>query len=100
MSETDPLLVSFTGPRERQVRVGVREKGLEVLGTYGYTESATQLALFEDGTEAITQKAYGRGRSYAIGLDLGFLLVKGYNSRADEIVQTYNYQFDATLDVW
>ena len=56
--------------------------------------------MFEDGTAAITQKAYGRGRAYAIGLDLGFLLLKGYNSRADEIVHSYNNQFDPTLDVW
>ena len=33
LSETDPLLASFTEPRERQLRVGVREKGIEVLGT-------------------------------------------------------------------
>lgn len=100
LSSTDPLLASFTEPRERQLRVGIREKGLEMLGTYGYTESTTPLALFEDGTAAITQKAYGRGRTYAIGLDLGFLLLKGYNNRAEEIVQTYDNQFDPTLDVW
>lgn len=100
LSETDPFLASFTEPRERQLRVGVRENGIEVLGTYGYTESVTPLAVFEDGTAAITQKANGRGRAYAIGLDLGFLLLKGYNSRADEIVHTYNNQFDPTLDVW
>ena len=49
--------------------------------------------------EALT-RTIGRGRAYAIGLDLGFLLLKGYNSRADEIVQTYDNQFDLTLDVW
>ena len=57
LSSTDPLLASFTEPRERQLRVGLREKGLEVNGTYGYTESAMLLAVFEDGTAAITQKA-------------------------------------------
>ena len=100
LSETDPLLASFTEPRERQLREGVQEKGLEVLGTYGYTESVTPLAVFEDGTAAITQKAYGRGRAYAIGLDLGFLLLKGYNNRADELVEVFDNQFDPTLDVW
>lgn len=100
LPSTDPLLASFTEPRERQLRVGVQEKGLEVLGTYGYTESVTPLAVFEDGTAAITQKAYGRGRAYAIGLDLGFLLLKGYNNRAEEIVQVYDNQFDPTLDIW
>lgn len=87
LSEKDLLLASFTEPRERQLRVGVREHGIELFGTCGYTESATPLAVFEDGTAAITQKAYTRGRAYAIGLDLGFLLLKGYNSRADEIVR-------------
>lgn len=100
LTGTDPLLEAFTDPLERHLRVGIRDKGIEVMGTYGYTEPAAPLALFEDGTAAITQKSYGRGRAYAIGLDLGFLLLKGYNNRGEELVQRFNNQFDPTLDVW
>jgi len=97
---SDPLLAEFTEPQERHWRLGIREKGIGVMGTYGYTESIAPLARFEDGTAAITQKLYGQGRAYAIGLDLGFLLLKGYNNRGDELVRTFNNQFDSTLDVW
>lgn len=100
LAASDPLLAELTDPRERQLRIGIRDKGLDVMGTYGYTESTIPLALFDDGTAAITQKTYGRGRAYAIGLDLGFLLLKGYNNRGEELVQTYDNQFDPTLDVW
>ncbi len=96
----DPLLAELTDPQERRLRIGIREKGLDVMGTYGYTGSSTPLALFDDGTAAMTQAIHGSGRAYAIGLDLGFLLLKGYNNRADELVQTYDNQFDPTLDVW
>ncbi len=100
LAGSDPLLAELTDPRERRLRIGIREKGLEVMGTYGYTGSATPLAVFDDGTAAMTQAIHGSGRAYAIGLDLGFLLLKGYNNRADELVQTYDNQFDPTLDVW
>ncbi|ULA62261.1 MAG: hypothetical protein LZF86_10121 [Nitrospira sp.] len=100
LAESDPLLAELTDPRERHLRVGIRDKGVEVVGTYGYTDSAAPLARFDDGTAAITQKIYGQGRAYALGLDLGFLLLKGYNNRGEELVRTFDNQFDPTLDVW
>lgn len=100
LAESDPLLAELTDPREQHLRVGIRDKGVAVMGTYGYTESVAPLARFDDGTAAITQKSYGRGRAYAIGLDLGFLLLKGYNNRGEELVRIYDNQFDPTLDVW
>jgi hypothetical protein len=100
LAESDPLLAELTELRERHLRVGIRDKGIEVMGTYGYTESEAPLARFDDGTAAVTQKTYGKGRAYAIGLDLGFLLLKGYNNRGEELVQTFDNQFDPTLDVW
>lgn len=96
----DPLLSELTDPQERTLRIGVREKNLEVMGTYGYTDAASPLARFDDGTAAITQVSHERGRAYAIGADLGFLLSKGYNNRGDELVKTFDNQFDPTLDVW
>ncbi|MEK6801780.1 MAG: hypothetical protein AABZ34_03825 [Nitrospirota bacterium] len=100
LASADPLLAQFTDPLERRLRIGIREKELDVMGTYGYTESSDPLARFDDGTAAMTQVSYGRGRAYAIGLDLGFLLLKGYNNRADELVRSYDNQFDPALDVW
>ncbi len=100
LASGDPLLAPFTEPHERRLRVGIRNKGLEVIGTYGYTETVNPLVTFEDGTAAVTQQAHGLGRAYAIGFDLGFLLLKGYNNRAEELVEAYDNQFDPTLDVW
>ncbi|MCW5797066.1 MAG: hypothetical protein KIT40_01080 [Nitrospira sp.] len=100
LTSTDPLLADLTDPRERQLRVGIRDKGMDVMGTYGYTEASAPLARFDDGTAAITQVVHGRGRAYAIGLDLGFLLLKGYNNRGEELVKTFDNEFDPTLDVW
>lgn len=100
LAQGDPLLADLTDPREQQLRVGIRHKGLDVMGTYGYTEASTPLARFDDGTAAVTQVAHGGGRAYAIGLDLGFLLLKGYNNRGEELVKTFNNEFDPTLDVW
>lgn len=100
LAEADPLVADLSDARERQLRVGIRDKGIDVMGTYGYTENPAPLALFDDGTAAVTQKIYGRGRAYAIGFDLGFLLLKGYNNRGEEVVQTFDNQFDPTLDVW
>jgi len=40
------------------------------------------------------------GGPMPVGWISAFCSSKGYNSRADEIVQTYNNQFDATLDIW
>lgn len=100
LADGDPLLTEYTDPDERSWRVGIRDKGLEVMGTYGYTDSVAPLARFEDGTAAITHVAHGTGHAYAVGLDLGFLLLKGYNNRADELVRTFDNRFDPTLDVW
>ena len=100
LTSGEPLLADLTDPREQQLRVGIRGKGIEVMGTYGYSEASAPLARFDDGTAAITQVAHGRGRAYAIGLDLGFLLLKGYNNRGEELVKTFDNEFDPTLDVW
>ncbi len=49
LAAADPLLTDLTEARERHLRVGIRGKGVEVMGTYGYTESAAPLARFDDG---------------------------------------------------
>ena len=98
--QTDSLLASFTEPRERRLSVGRRDRAADSMGTVGYTKNAVPLALFEDGTAAVTSKAYARGRAYAIGLDLGFLLLKGHNNRGEELVRDFDNQFDPMLDVW
>lgn len=100
LSQADSLLASLTDPRERRLSVGRRDRPADTMGTVGYTKNAVPLALFDDGTAAMTSKAYAQGRAYAIGLDLGFLLLKGHNNRGEELVREFNNQFDPALDVW
>jgi peptidoglycan/xylan/chitin deacetylase (PgdA/CDA1 family) len=97
---TDPLLAPLTETRERRLMIGRRDQSADTIGTVGYTNNAAPLAQFEDGTAAVTSKAYESGRTYAIGLDLGFLLLKGYNNRGEELVHDFNNRFDPSLDVW
>jgi hypothetical protein len=96
----DPLVSSFSDQKELTVRVGNPRKGPENIGTYSYTQNRPPpRATYEDGTVAITQKSYGRGRAYAVGFDLGFLLLRGYNNRAEEFARSYVNQFEPSLDV-
>ncbi len=95
-----PIFSSFTDAKERALRLGNRDTNPQAFGSYGYRQSAEPLAVYEDGAAAVTHKTQGRGQAYAIGMDLGFLLSKGYNNRAEEMTWSYDNRFDPTLDVW
>jgi hypothetical protein len=75
------IAATLTDPKERTLRLGDRAKDPDAFGSYGYTQSTGPLAVYEDGTAAVTHKSYGKGQAYAVGIDLGFLLLKGYNNR-------------------
>ena len=98
--QNESILSSFTDPRERVLRLGHRDKDAHAFGSFGYTQSARPLAVYDDGAAAVTHKSYGKGQAYAIGLDLGHLLLKGHNNRGEEITWSYNNRFDPALDVW
>jgi hypothetical protein len=91
---------TFTDPRERTVRLGHRDTHSEALGSYGYTQTTDPVALYEDGTAAVTHKSYGEGHAYALGVDVGFLLLRGHNNRGEELAWSFDNRFDPTLDVW
>jgi hypothetical protein len=78
-----PIASSLADPRERILRLGDRNKNPDAFGSYGYTQSAGPLAIYEDGTAAVTYKSHGKGQAYAVGVDLGALLLKGYNNRGE-----------------
>ncbi len=100
-AEGAPLVASFTDPKERTIRLGNRAKGMEPIGTNGFTQpKESPLALFEDGSAAITQRSYGVGHAYAIGLDLGFLILKGHTLRDEGIAESYDNRYEPVLDVF
>ncbi len=113
---TQPLASGLSDPREAVLRIRSdphKTTGLsstqpepagdlerQALGTLGYTDPTyAPLALFDDGTAAITQKPYAGGKTYAFGIDIGFLMLKGYNYREEGIARSYVNAYEPTLDV-
>ena len=96
-----PLLVSFIHPKGKNIRLGDRTKGIEPVGTNSFTQPKEEpLATYEDGSAAIIQRAYEAGHAYGIGLDIGYLILKGHNLRDEGIAESYDNRFEPTLDVF
>ncbi len=94
------MAAAFTDPKESAIVIGNPAVPASLVGTYGYTRPLNPpLAVFEDGTAAVTQKKFANGRAYAFGLDLGFMLSKGYNNREEGIARSYANGFEPSLDV-
>lgn len=78
-----PLLAQFTDPKEKVLRLGDQIKGLVPLGSLSFVDpQSSPLAVYEDGTAAITHRSYGLGQAIALGVDIGFLLTTGYTMNA------------------
>jgi hypothetical protein len=101
LTSDHPATRQWTEVEERVLRLGMHDDKAHVKGTYAYTAPQyPPLAVYEDGTAAITQKPYATGRAYAFGIDVGYLLLKGHNARHEGMVgATYANGFEPTLDV-
>jgi len=58
------------------------------------------VARYDDGSVAIVQRDFGRGRTYAIGFDIGAYLTKAYNGRQDygrSYINAYESSVDSIL---
>ena len=90
---------------------GFKDKGLATIkigsaldvaanpGTNSYLQpSGRVLAAYENGEAAIISNAYGAGETYALGIDFGQLLSKGYNRRQVDIREYYANNYQPTLD--
>ena len=61
------------------------------------------LALFDDGSAAITRKTHARGdgepgRAYAFGVDLGHYILRAHNGRFPNLSETYVNAFQPQVD--
>jgi hypothetical protein len=91
---------AFSDPRESTIRIASLTKTAAAGGAYSYSNpSAPPIARYEDGSAAITMKSYVTGRAYAVGVDIGHLLLKGYNNREEDIARSYVNDFEPSLDV-
>src|SRR5205085_5614022 len=57
------------------------------------------LAIYEDKSAAITQRYYEKGKAFAIGFDIGYLILKGHNGRHEEFNRSQVNDFEPTIDV-
>lgn len=100
---TDPREWTFriANPRNSQATAGSYTFIGEVSGTKRPRESNFQpLAVYEDGTAAISQRHFpGGGAAYAFGWDLGNIILIGHNNREEGIARAYVNQFEPSLDV-
>ena len=96
-----PATRQWTEAEERVIRLGRHDAKAPIKGTYAYTiPKHPPLAVYEDGTAAITQKSYATGKAYAFGIDIGYLLLQGHNARHEGMIaDTYANGFEPTLDV-
>ena len=91
--------LTLTGAQDGVIHLADPAKTRVSIGTYGYTNPHTPpLAVYEDGSAAITYRPIGRGHAYALGLDMGSYLLRGYNNReGGHDVNRYEAGTDALL---
>lgn len=94
-----PLASSFNDPRERYIPFSNPKFGANAVGSFGYIGAKEPLARFDDGTAAITEHNIGEGHAYAFGIDLGFVLLTGYNNREQGVARSYVNEYEPALDV-
>lgn len=98
-SDDYALTAGFKSLYQHSIKVGSETNPESNPGLNAYLNPENPpIALYEDGSAAITVKNYGSGRAYAIGIDLGQMLLKGYNFREEDISEYYVNQYQPTLD--
>lgn len=96
-----PLLEEFTDPAEQVLPLGNHAKNVCPIAAWSYSETKEPpLARYEDGSAAMTRRSYEVGHAYAIGLDLGHLLLKGHNLREEGLARSYDNRYEPMLDVF
>jgi hypothetical protein len=99
-SDSSDLTNEFTDEREQHISIGNKKKFKETIGTYSYSKPIlTPLAVYEDKSAAITQRYYEQGKAFAIGFDIGYLILKGHNFRHEEFNRSPVNDFEPTIDV-
>jgi peptidoglycan/xylan/chitin deacetylase (PgdA/CDA1 family) len=90
---------------QHKIKIGSETKRASNPGSNSYLSPLQPpIAVYEDGEAAIVKRDFpgangeGGGAAYAIGLDLGQLLLKGHNFKEDDIAFAYANQYQPTLD--
>ena len=100
LSSSNSITKIFQDPHERVFPFSSKASSQYASVSMGYLNPKDQVAKFEDGTAAIISHSIGTGMTYAFGVDLGFLLLTGYNNMEQEVSRTYVNSYEPTLDVF
>ncbi len=93
-------VIDAADPRETWLPLGNAAGNGKAIGTYAYTSPRqAPVATYEDGSAAIIHRQIGSGNAYALGIDLGALLLKGHNNREEDLARSYVNEFEPMLDV-
>ncbi|HRI81687.1 MAG TPA: polysaccharide deacetylase family protein [Opitutaceae bacterium] len=95
-----PLLAEFTDPLELELPVNSADPDSALTMLSHRPTRGRVLASYEDGRAALVHRAVGSGHAYALGPDVGHLLLKGYNDRQELLSRSYANGFEPALDTW
>lgn len=94
-----PLTRGLPQTPDRTIKIGSTETIETNPGSNAYLNPVIPaLAIYEDGTAAITARFYESGAAFALGVDMGQLLLKGHNFSEVDIAETYVNSYQPTLD--
>lgn len=94
------LTREFTHEREKRVPFAAAKQPGTLAPTLSYLGAQQALARYDDGTAAMTAQATESGHAYAIGIDLGALILTGHNNREEGVARAYVNEFEPAIDVW
>ena len=81
-----------------KIKIGSKDHIDDNIGTNIYRGANRALAVYENGDTAITYNEFGTGKSFALGVDIGHLLSKGYSQRQVDISKNYVNTYQPTTD--
>ncbi|MFM9051807.1 MAG: hypothetical protein ACKOKF_05750, partial [Bacteroidota bacterium] len=99
-NDSSILTSEFTDKKELNISLGDKERFKETIGTYSYSKNVLPaIATYEDKSAAIVKRYYEDGRTYAMGFDLGYMVLKAHNQRHEHWNRSDANSFEPTLDV-
>lgn len=100
-SSGNRLTEGLSHERERTIRLGNPGRSATWIGTQHYLQPEHVLASYQDGKAAwISKQHSGGGVAMALGLDLGFYILKCQNDRDEEASRSYVNDYEPSVDVW
>jgi len=100
--ENSILVSDFTHPNELKLRLAnPRFYDKFFAGTTSYLNTEYRpIATYDSGLAAITQKIYPNGAAYAIGIDIGFFMLRSHNGLDLENARSYMNGYDPGGDLF